>query len=66
MRLMNFTCLLKGHAYKFDRLVYIEDSREGFLASNGIIQNVTEYEHECYICTRCLKRKLLPTGEKRL
>lgn len=60
---MGLSCLLSGHEFKLDRKVWVDDFREGYLASNGIIHNVTKYEHERYVCSRCLKSKLLPTGK---
>lgn len=63
---MNLTCLTKGHEYKKEKEIFVEDTQDAFMASNyGTSIYVAEYGHDLYICQRCLKQKSIPNGKRK-
>lgn len=62
---MNIKCLFKGHDYKYIEETFIDDFQEAFYASN-LGTSIVQYGHNVYQCQRCLKRKLILNGKRRI
>ena len=62
---MNFRCLFKGHLYKDTcKLVWRTNPKDLYIEScGGLVQRC---EYNMFQCKRCLKKKLVFTGNSRI